>query len=207
MKKIRKIALSVMASAIVLAGAAGAGCSGSDSQVVKLTLWGSLEEQSMLTAMVNAFKESNPETEYDIKLGICTSANAYTQIRTDVSAGADVYEFANDQLINLYNAGALAKLGTAMASGVKQANSAESVAQSSVGDSVYAYPFAADNGYFLWYNSTLITAEEAGSFESLIAACEEHNLKILLDLDNSWYARDFSSERIVHTKSIITSAR
>lgn len=191
MKKIRKIALTAMTSAIVLASAVGAGCSGSDSQVVKLTLWGSLEEQSMLTSMVNAFKEANPETEYDIKLGICTSANAYTQIRTDVSAGADVYEFANDQLINLYNAGALAKLGSAMASEVTQANSAESVAQSTIGNSVYAYPFAADNGYFLWYNSTLITEEEAGSFESLIAACEKNNLKILLDLDNSWYAAGF----------------
>lgn len=192
MKKFRGAFISAVISAAVLASAAGlTGCTGANDKAVKLTLWGSLEEKPMLAEMIDAFKAANPETEYDIKVSVCTSANAYTQIRTDVSAGADVYEFANDQLINLYNAGALARLGTAMSSQVTEANSAESVAQSTVGNSIYAYPFAADNGYFLWYNSTMITEEEAGSFESLIAACERNNLKILLDLDNSWYAAGF----------------
>lgn len=188
----KKLIASSIASAIALISVAGmVGCSGSGSGTVKLTLWGSLEEQTMLTQMVEEFKEANPDTEYDITLGICTSANAYTQIRTDVSAGADVYEFANDQLINLYNAGALARLGTAMSAAVSEENSAESVAQATIGGSVYAYPFAADNGYFLWYNSDLISAEEALSFEGLIAACEREGLKILIDLDNSWYAAGF----------------
>lgn len=189
----KKLIVSAITSVVALAAVAGmVGCGGSSSSgKVDLTLWGSLEEKPMLTQMVNEFKAANPDTEYNITIGICTAANAYTQIRTDVSAGADVYEFANDQLINLYNAGALAKLGSAVASSVTEANSAESVAQAKIGNSVYAYPFAADNGYFLWYNSDKISATEADSFEGLIAACQRENLKILLDLDNSWYAAGF----------------
>ena len=137
MKKIVAAVISTVVASAAICGMAG--CSGTSGDgKVKLTLWGSLEQQPMLNEMIAEFKQANPDTDYEISLGICTSANAYAQIRTDVSAGADVYEFANDQLINRYKAGALAKLGSAVAASVTESNSADSVAQAKVGDSVYA---------------------------------------------------------------------
>lgn len=158
-------------------------------ETVALKLWGSQEQQVMLGEMVEAFKAANPDKTYNITLGVVSEADALGTLKTDVSAGADVYAFANDQIIELYRAGALAKVGGANLDAIKSQNGAGSVNAAKVGEDVYAYPYSADNGYFLYYDSTKVT--HVDTLEGILADCAAANAKFCFDLDNSWYDASF----------------
>ena len=53
------------------------------------------------------------------------------------------------------------------------ANSVGSVNAASVGGVLYGYPMTADNGYFLYYDRSVISDEDAKSFDTLLAAAEK----------------------------------
>lgn len=118
---------------------------------------------------------------------------AATQMTTDVEAGADIYCFAQDQFARLVQAGALSQLGQAAAQIVSQANSASVVSAATSGDTLYAYPLTADNGYFMYYDKSVITNEShLTSMESLIADCEAANKYFAFELEGSaWYNAAF----------------
>ena len=131
-----------------------AGCGGSnDSDVVKLTVWGSASQEATLIEMVEEFKKANPDKKYDIKVGNCEEDMAYSIVGQDPSAAADVFCYSNDQLIPLLRVGALARIGGSYLEMIKENNSADSVAAGSVRygtdkEEVYGYPYT-DNGCFL----------------------------------------------------------
>ena len=62
--------------------------------------------------------------------------------------GADVFTFADDQLNTLAAAGALDPVKNA--DEIKNKSLPAAVEAASVGDTLYAYPLTADNGYFLY---------------------------------------------------------
>jgi len=117
---------------------------------------------------------------------------AATSMTTDVEAGADLYTFAQDQTARLINAGALSKLGKAAAGIVTAENAAGVVAAAMSGDELWAYPLTADNGYFLYYDKSVISEEQAGSLEQIIAACEDAGKMFSYELEGSaWYTASF----------------
>ncbi len=191
MKKRRIVA--GLCTLVVTAGLI-AGCGGgtpAETGAVKLTLWGASEQQSMLESMIDSFKNENRDKQYDITLAVVSEADSYVTLKTDVSAGADVYGFANDQLINLNRIGALAKLGGSNLQKVKSENSEGAVSAATIGDSVYAYPYSADNGYFLYYDKSVVSKEQADSLEGILTACQSKGKKLVFDIDNSWYLGAF----------------
>ena len=177
----------------VLAASALAGftaCGGGDK--VQLTVWGSAAQQDTLKEMVAEFEKANPDTKYDIKVGIGEEDMAYSNVSKDPSAAADVYCYSNDQLIPLLRVGALAELGGIFLTEVERENSAESVAAGTIdygaaGKKVYGYPYASDNGYFMYYDKSVISETQATSLESIISTCEAANKKIGWALDVPWY--------------------
>lgn len=159
-------------------------------ETVKLTVWGPTEQNEVLTEMVKRFKAAYPETNYDITVGIVSEADAFGSLSKDVTVGADVYAFPNDQLVNLLRIGALAKIGGAFLEEVEENNSASSVNAGNFNGDQYAYPLAADNGYFMFYDkSTLGTNTDR--LDDVLAALAAKNQKFAIDLDNSWYEAGF----------------
>lgn len=118
---------------------------------------------------------------------------AATQMITDVEAGADLFCFAQDQFARLVQASALSQLGQAAATFVKDNNAAGTVSAVTSGEKVYAYPLTADNGYFMYYDKSVITDEShLTSLESLIADCEAAGRYFSFELENSaWYNASF----------------
>ena len=118
---------------------------------------------------------------------------AATQMTTDVEAGADIFCFAQDQFARLVQAGALSQLGQAAGQIVSEANAAGVVAAAKSGDTLYAYPLTADNGYFMYYDKSVITDEShLTSLEALIADCEAANKYFSFEVEGSaWYAASF----------------
>ncbi len=175
-----------------LAASSVAGLTACGNKGLELTVWGSAAQQETLKQMVAKFEEANSETKYNIKLGICEEDMAVSNIAPDPSAAADVFCYSNDQLVPLLRVGALAKLGGIFLDNVKTENSEDSVASGSIAygtadEKVYGYPYASDNGYFMFYDKSVITDEQVGSLESIISVCETKNKKIAWAVDVPWY--------------------
>lgn len=117
---------------------------------------------------------------------------AATSMTTDIEAGADIFCFAQDQAARLVQAGALSKLGVAAAKTVTDANDAGVVASAKSGDDLWAYPLTSDNGYFMYYDKSVIDASHLGSLEAIIADCEKAGKFFSMELEGSaWYAAAF----------------
>ena len=117
--------------------------------------------------------------------------DAATSMTTDVEAGADIFCFAQDQTARLIQAGALAKLGEGAKALVLESHDKASVTAVTSGDALYGYPRTSDNGYFMYYDKSVISESDIGSLEALIAACEASGRNFSFELENSWYTVAF----------------
>lgn len=189
MKK-KLLAVTLGGLALLTAGACTTAPDGSGGgETVRMTLWGPTEHQKLLGEMVEAFKAENAGTKYEITLAVVSEADAYKTIGTDVSAGADVYAFANDQINNLYRAGALAQIGGSNLEKMKSENGEGAVNAAFVAGGYYGYPFTADNGYFLYYDKSVVKTPE--TLEGILSDLETANKKLVVDLDEPWYTSGF----------------
>jgi len=173
--------------ALALGALAGTVGCGGKTNAIKLTVWGSEAQQTTLSQMAEKFKQANPDREYEITVGVCGEGDAYMNVSKDPSAAADVYGYSNDQLVNLIRCGAVAQIGGNNLEKIKAENSAESVASATLGEKVYGYPYASDNGFFMFYDKSVLTEEQAGSLETIISVCESKNKKIGWAIDDAWY--------------------
>lgn len=173
-----------------------------EKDTVTLTMWGAEEDQAMLQGMIDSFKANYADyANFDIQLGVESESTAKDVVLTDIEAAADVYAFASDQLPDLVNAGALMSIDDmdgalkAYASkgvaDVKSANAPGSVDAATFNGKLYAYPMSADNGYFLYYNSSLVSAEDAKSWDTLLAAADKAGKKVGMTFASGWYNASF----------------
>ena len=117
-----------------------------------------------------------------------SEATSADQMLVDVSVGADIYCFAQDQFARLVQGNALAVLDDEAAAIVKAANDPGVVAAATTGDKMYAYPLTSDNGYFMYYDKTVIPEEDVDSLEKLIADCEAAQKYFAFETNTSaWY--------------------
>lgn len=173
-----------------------------EKQDVSLTMWGAEEDQAMLQGMIDSFKENYKDyANFDIQLGVESESTAKDVVLTDVESAADVYAFASDQLIDLVKAGALQSIDELDAAiqnyagygvaDVKSANAPGSVEAATYNDTLYAFPMSADNGYFLYYDSSVLTEEDVASWDTLLAAADKAGKKVGMTLASGWYNASF----------------
>ncbi len=140
---------------------------------------------------IDAFEAANPGIVINASIEGVTEADAGSKVVADVASAPDIYCFAQDQLARLVQAEALAAPGKAASETIAANNDAGSVAASSVAGTLYAYPMTSDNGYYMYYDTSIISEEDAESLEALIAACEANNVKFRFALENAWYNASF----------------
>ena len=197
----RKMVKRVIAPAMAVAMAvSSAVCVSATEETIELTMWGAEEDQALLKELVGKFEETYPDQKFDIQIGVESESTAKDTILTDVEAAADVYAFASDQLHDLINAGALMKLDDVAEAltvagrtldDVKAENTEASVEAASVDGSMYAFPKSGDNGYFLYYDSSILSEEDVASWDSLLAAAEKNGKKVGMTLASGWYNASF----------------
>ncbi len=108
---------------------------------------------------------------------------------TDVEAGADVYTFAQDQIARLVVAGALEEVAPENVDIVTEENDEGAVAAATVGDILYAYPITSDNGYFMYYDKSVITNPE--DLDAILADCESAGVNFYMEINSGWYQTAF----------------
>lgn len=76
-------------------------------ETISLRVWGGEEDQALLAELVNDFKAAHPDQNFDIQVGVESESTAKDTVLTDISAAADVFAFASDQIASLVRNGAL----------------------------------------------------------------------------------------------------
>lgn len=169
---------------------------------ISLVVWGAEEDQALLAELVEGFKAAYPDQTFDIQIGVESESTAKDTVLTDVEAAADVFAFANDQLNDLVAAGALLDLSGQVSAvlpayagktleDVMAANGEGSVAAASKDGKLYAFPMGGGNNYFLYYDSTKVSAEQAQSWDGLLAAAEAAGSKVGMTFASGWYNASF----------------
>ena len=141
--------------------------------------------------MIDAFEAAYPGIVINAQIEGVSEADAGSKVIADVASAPDIYCFAQDQLARLVQAAALAPIGGDVAELIKSQNDGGSVAAASVAGTLYAYPMTSDNGYYMYYDTSIISEEDAESLEAVIAACEANNVKFRYALENAWYTASF----------------
>lgn len=207
MKKYRFLAVMlvlVMALSVVVAMVA---CTPQEEKEKKteLLVWAPSDAQSFYKKWAEKwaadYKDSKGNS-YSIKMGIMGEGDAGTTVMNAPQDAADVFCFADDQLQKLVDAGALSTLGDPTDTNAKAAQAiVERDVESSVtaatakDGKLYAYPMQADNGYFLYYNSKVISAEQVKTLDGIFQAIRTYNtdkaadkqVKFQLDYGTAWY--------------------
>jgi arabinogalactan oligomer/maltooligosaccharide transport system substrate-binding protein len=196
-----KLSKKALASALAVAMVASSTvCVSAADETIKLTVWGAEEDQTLLQELADKFEAAFPDQTFDIQIGVESESTAKDTVLTDPEAAADVYSFASDQLADLVNAGALANLdevGEALQvagrtiDDVKNDNVAASVEAASIDGTLYGFPRAGDNGYFLYYDSSILSEEDVATWDGLLAAAEENGKKVGMTLASGWYNASF----------------
>ena len=158
-----------------------------------ITMWVSEMDgvAAMTQEMIDAFEAAYPGIVINASIEGVTEADAGSKVVADVASAPDIYCFAQDQMARLVQAAALAGPGGDVAKMIAETNDAGSVAAASVAGTLYAYPMTSDNGYFMYYDTSIISEEDADSLEAIIAACEANGVKFRFALENAWYTASF----------------
>ena len=132
MKKIIKIVISVLLvsallTALVSCGGDdgkvtdGDGMIGDEDKETRLTVWCA---ENLVELTKRQLEDYNEENKTNIKFTVnpVGEGDAATNLLTDVTAGADVYCFSQDQLARLVQAGALAPVSEALRDKVRSEN-------------------------------------------------------------------------------------
>ena len=183
----KKILSLVLALAMMLSLCSFASAEGFDGEI---KIWVAENTVEFTKAQVEIFKQQYPEyANMTVVVEPVGEGDAATKMITDVEAGADIFGFAQDQLGRLVAAGALEVVFEDNAVIVAEQNDAGSVAAVMMGDTMYAYPMTSDNGYFLYYDKSVVT--DPTSLEAVIADCEAAGKNVYFEINSGWYQTAF----------------
>ena len=184
MKKILSLVLALAMMLSLCSFASAEGFSG------EIKIWVAENVVEFTKTQVEAFKAANPEyANMTVVVEPVGEGDAATKMITDVEAGADIFGFAQDQLGRLVAANALEVVFEDNVAIIEQANDAGSVGAVKMGDEMYAYPMTSDNGYFLYYDKSVVT--DPTDLAKVVADCEAAGKNVYFEINSGWYQTAF----------------
>ncbi len=191
MKNIKKTVLIAIAT---LASFSGFGCKGGGSDgAIRLTVWVSEADKQFAQAVVQEFKQKNPDKDYQFSIEAQGENDVVTRVLNDVENAADVFSCISDQIPKFVNGDALARLAGDRLERVKQANSEfsmDSVTLTVNGEKqVYGMPYT-DNTFFLYYNKAVLTETDVASIDGILSKCTS-NKQFAFPATDGWYTTSF----------------
>lgn len=173
---------------------ADAGQDGADGQLesgkVALRVW--VEESNIpnLQKMIDSFKQKYAgQADFDITIEVSGDADTRNNVLGDIHNAADIFSMPDDQLYSMIAGGALSPVVNQAE--VKGANLADAVSAASYQDTLYAYPYSADNGYFLYYNNEYLSESDVQTFDRILEVAAENGKKMSMEFNSGWYLYSF----------------
>lgn len=156
-----------------------------------ITMWVSERDGMTQLYMEQAlrFAAQYPEININFSISGVTEADAASQVLIDPFSAPDIYCFSQDMAARLIQANLLSPVPVATVEDIIARNDKSSIKAASAEGIVYAYPLASDNGYYMYYDKSVITNPD--SLEQMIADCEAAGKKFRVNLQNAWYLSSF----------------
>ena len=156
----------------------------------EIKIWVAEATVDFTKEMVENFKAANPDyADMIVSIEPVGEGDAASNMITDVEGGADIYGFAQDQLARLVAAGALEVVAPENEEIIAAENDAGSVGAVKLGGTMYAYPMTSDNGYFLYYDKSVV--KDPTSLEAILADCEAAGKNFYMEINSGWYQTAF----------------
>jgi arabinogalactan oligomer/maltooligosaccharide transport system substrate-binding protein len=161
-------------------------CGGSiPIETVVLKVWGPQQEQNFLFGAAERYLDSFPEKRVTFEIASVSEVELKGFLTLDIPGGADVFSFLDDQLPGLVKAGGLSKVQQ-FKDDVINRNIPWTVDVSTFEDDLYAYPYTADNGVYMFYDKRYITEQEMGSLDTILDRAKELGSRINIDQMGGW---------------------
>ncbi len=155
-----------------------------------ITVWVAEEMVEFTKAQFDAFIAANPDySAFTVTVEPVGEGDAAGNMITDVEGGADIFGFAQDQLARLVSAGAVMPVTGDYAATAQANNDEGSVGAATVGGTMYAFPLTSDNGYFLYYDKSVVT--DPSTLEGIVADCEAAGKNFYFEINSAWYQTAF----------------
>ena len=159
-------------------------------ETVALTVWGAEEDEALLQQIFASFKAHYAgQADFQITYQPQSESNCKDVLLGDLEGSADVFAFADDQVAALAAAGGLDPIADEAA--IRSASLPAAVEAAGVGNTLYAYPLTADNGYFLYYNKAYFTQEDIQSLERMLEVAAQAERLVTMDWSSAWYVYAF----------------
>ena len=161
-----------------------------ESGKVALRIW--VEEANIpnLQKMIDSFEQKYAgQADFEITIEISGDADTRTNVLGDIHNAADIFSMPDDQLYSLIAGGALSPVENQ--SEVKAANLTDAVDAASYNGTLYAYPYSADNGYFLYYNNEYLSDSDVQTMDRILEVAAENEKKLSMEFNSGWYLCSF----------------
>lgn len=157
---------------------------------VELTVWAEKDDFEMMEQMIESFKaEYGDQANFTINLEEHMDAGMKNEVLGNVHAGYDLFSFPDDQFDGMMAAGLLSPVPNSQ--DISSANVEGAVAAATYQDTMYAYPYTADNGYFLYYNKKYFKDSDVETLDQIMRICEKNNKKFEMEFTSGWYLYTF----------------
>ena len=166
------------------------GAGDSKTERVELTVWGAEEDAELMEQIIQGFQSNyQGQADFNITFEVQSESECKNALIGGLEAGADVFTFADDQLNALAAAGAVDPIEPDEE--IRNKNLESAVEAASIGDTLYAYPLTADNGYFLYYNKQFISEEQVQTLDGILEAAAAGGRHFMMDWSSAWYVYSF----------------
>ena len=202
-KRILSLVLAIALMAVVFVGCdKGTDKEGSENTATveveknaKLKVWGPAASLDLLKRQAKAFEDEHKDKNVKIEVVAQEENDAATNLLNDATAAADVFAFASDQITRLTLAKALLPVYKQYEEDIK-ANHTEAAVETVKSDYegtevLYAFP-ETDNGYYLVYDKSVVSDEDAKSLEGVLAACKKAGRQFIMNAGDGYYSCMFT---------------
>lgn len=162
---------------------------------VSLVVWVPAEEQSLFRSLADEFAATHAgEAELTITVEACSMQDAPQAVLSDAQNAADVFLFLDEQLPALIEGNALQPVTDSEninTEEIRSRNATCAVQAAAPEGELVAFPAAVANVSVLFYDRSVIDAEDAQTVDSLIAAASDAGRVLSVQLDSGRYLHSF----------------
>ena len=199
MKKILALLLAVLMLASVLPACGGNKTTNDQKSAasgdifhgendIKLLVWAPEAAVQLTQTMCENFKSEHSDKNITIEVKPQEEGDVAAQILNDPEVAGDVFSFACDQMNRLDKSKVLDPVPSDFVTEIKERDSESSIEAATMKGELLAYPETGENGYYLVYDKSVVSDEDAKTFEGVLAACKKAGRKFSMDAGNGFYS-------------------
>lgn len=198
----RRVLIILMSVFLIIPVVCGlAACNNDGDYDYEITVWVGEGTDNLTKQQIERFNETNEDgIKFKATVEIVSESKAAGNAISTPASCADIFCFAQDQLARVVHSNLLLPLNTAAVNAINETCDEAAIEAAKIGDTIRAFPFTKDNGYFMYYDKRVVSEEHITSLEDILADVEKYrdsdgrprNFSMNLTKDGgSWYSASF----------------